>query len=97
MYGKNFGGTRYQYGLADSFPIIMLTRNRYKCAGWHIMETWEGNYALTLPGEQIPRTEEPTLERAVNYIVDEFYRLTAEVESMEKEREKNAKVRLRSF
>ena len=91
MYG-NANYSRIGIELGHQFPVIMLTRTRYKCAGWHVVKKYNGDYLLMLPhNDEVGMKEFPTLERALDYILDEFYVLGSHVEKIEKER--NAKVR----
>ena len=77
--------------LPDWFPydVIMVTRRRYKCAGYHIVQyEREGKYqwTLTIPGHPPGYSVSwDSLSGAVGDLVDEYRRLWREVQSLEVE------------
>ncbi len=79
------------FNLPDGFTyeVKMVTRTRYKCAGWHILKKGEEKWVRVLPGTDVKHMH-PSLYSAVRHITTEWRRLQLEVENIEKE---NGKVR----
>ena len=72
------------------FPIVMLTRKLYKCAGWHIVNRNKDMWVLQTPEGKI-RPDLPitfgktSLVAVVREIIDEYRMLKLSVTEIENE------------
>lgn len=79
------------------YPVTMLTRSRYRCAGWFVIAIHEQHWYLTTGGKPVVHVVETekkfdrigyaSLSGAIWSIVEEYRQLNHEIYIMEKEDE----------
>lgn len=74
-----------------TFEVVMLTRKRYRCAGWHIREKGYKDWEIFVPGKEVWGNVH-SLERAMDCIHLEYEDLFAEVGRIEKERKYSGEI-----